>query len=112
MAALHDIVGLEDARLDVLSIKVFVGLGGHETVRRQISTFRTKNGFFARETFLHELLQCRPDAAFAALKTIIDRGIDDVDSAFDGRYDRGGIAAVGFVIRLAQISADAYRRHS
>src|SRR5579884_1202313 len=51
------------------------------------------------------------DSPLAALEAIVDRSIDDVRSKLDGAYDCPAIVLVGFRIRLAEVCADADRRH-
>src|SRR6267154_5119329 len=100
-------VRLENARLYIFAIEVFVGVGWHRTVRRQITPLGTQNEFVAREALLRKLRQRRADAALTTLKTIVDGRVDHIDAALDGRHHRSSVAGVNLVIRLAKISADA-----
>src|SRR5258706_308991 len=101
VTALYDFLGLENARLDVLTVKIFVGFGRHRAVGREVAALRANNEFLARETFLRKLLESRADAPLAALETIIDSSIDDIDAVLDSRDDRSGVAAVSLVVGLA-----------
>ena len=56
---------------------------------------------------LEEIFDGGADAALAALETIVDGAVDDVDASFDGGGDTGGVGLIGFVTRGAEISADA-----
>src|SRR5229473_320044 len=78
MATLHDFIGLENSRLNVPAIDIFVEGGA--------------------------------DAALAALETIVDGRVDNVEARLDGGDDGGGVGAVGFVVRLAEVGADAQGR--
>jgi hypothetical protein len=47
------------------------------------------------------------DATLAALEAVVDGAVDDVDAAFDGAGDAGGVGLIGFVAGRAEIGADA-----
>ncbi len=109
MAALHDFVGFEDAGLDVLAVEIFVGVGGHRPVGREISAFRAENEFVARKALLRELLESGADAALAALEAVVHGCVDNVDAVLDGGHHRCGVTTVRLVIRLAEVGANAQR---
>src|SRR6266571_2837401 len=114
MAAGGKILGAEHSPLNVFTEKIFVRVGGHRAVRRQITALRAQNDFFARKTFRPKLLQRRADAAFAALEAIINRAVEDVDAALHGGKDSNGIRFIGLFVGLAEIGSDSQRgkRHS
>src|SRR6185437_14072107 len=58
-----------------------------------------------------ELLDGRPDVALAALETVIDGRVDEVDAVFGGGYDGRRVIRIGLCIWLAEVCADAERRH-
>ena len=51
MAAADDVVGREDAGLDVFAIEVIVGIGGHGAVGSEVAALGAENEFFAPEAF-------------------------------------------------------------
>ncbi len=57
-----------------------------------------------------ELFQRGADGTFAALETVIDCGVDEVDAAFDCSDDRFGVSIVRALVRLTKIGSDAQRR--
>src|SRR2546429_6004641 len=91
MAARGKIFRGEDPWLDVLAEEIFVGVGGHGAVGRQIAALGREHEFFPGKPFCRKLLERRADAAFAALKAIIDGAVEEVDSAFCGGDDRSGV---------------------
>src|SRR6266446_8849028 len=110
MATLHDFIGLENSRLNVLAIEIFVGVRGHGTIGGEIAAFGAQDEFVAREAFLRKLLEGGADAALAALETIVDGRVDNVEAILDGGDYGGGVGAVGFVVGLAEVGADAQGR--
>ncbi len=110
VAAADDVVRSENARLDVLAIKIIVGVGGHGAVGRKVAALGADHEFFASVALLQQILDGGADAAFAALKAIVDGGVDDVDASFDGGGDAGGVGLIGFIAGRAEVGADADRR--
>ena len=107
VAAADDVVGSEDAGLDVFAIEVVVGIGRHCAVGREVAAFGAEDEFFAGESLLEQVFDGGADAALAALEAIVDGAVDDVDAAFDGAGDAGGVGLIGFVGGRAEIGADA-----
>src|SRR3984957_10590936 len=106
VASADDVVGRQDARLNVFAIEVVVRIGRHRAVGREVTALRANDEFFAGVALLEEVFDGGADAAFAALKSIVDSAVDDVDPSFDGGCDTGGGGLIGFVTRSAEISAD------
>src|SRR5205814_10018322 len=44
---------------------------------------------------------------FAALKPVVNGGVDHIDAALDRRDGRCGIALIGFCVRLSEVGADS-----
>src|ERR1700747_671529 len=109
MAALHDFVRLEDAGLNVFAVEIFVWIGGHRAVGREVAALAAQNELLSREPLLRKLRQRRTDATLAALETIIDGRIDHIDAALDRGHYRSGIAGGRVIIRLAKVGANAER---
>jgi hypothetical protein len=110
MAAGCNVLGLKDSALHVFLKKIAVGIGGHPAVRSEVAGFRANYHLLARKAFFFQLDESGSDAAFAALKTIVDGGVDHVDAVFDGHDDRGRIGGVGAFIGLPEVGADTKRR--
>ena len=55
------------------------------------------------------MLERRADAAFAALKAIIDGAVEEVDSAFCGGDDRSGVGFIGHFVGLPEVRPEAQR---
>jgi len=47
------------------------------------------------------------DTSLAALKTVVDRGVDHIDAAFHRGDGRRSIAFIRFCVRLPKIRADS-----
>src|SRR5271155_5056850 len=110
MAAADQILGGKNAWLNIFAEKIIVGVRRHGPVGRQKAAFRANDKLFARVSFGGQLFQRRADAAFAALKAIVDGGVKRIDSALCGEYCRRGVTFVGLAIGLAEIRAHAERR--
>ena len=107
VAAADDVVGIENAGLDVFAIEVVVGIGRHRAVGREVAALGAEDEFFAGVALFGEVFDGGADAAFAALEAIVDGAVDDVDAAFDGAGDAGGVGLIGFVAGRAEVGADA-----
>ncbi len=106
MAAASDIFSRENSRLDVLVEEIFVRVGWHGAVGRQVTALGAQHDFLAFESFRGKLLDSSADTSLAALKPVVDGGVHHVDAAFY-RYD--GCRSVAFIrlcVRLAEIRAD------
>ena len=98
------------APLDVFVKKITIGVGGHGAVGRQVATLGADDEFVARESLVRQHLQCGADVALAALETIIDRRIKQIDSREACFDERRRVTCVGTVRRLAEIRAGSERR--
>ena len=78
---------------------------------REIAALGANHDFVAGKAFCRELLDGGGDAAFASLEAVVDGCVDEIDAAFGGGDDRGGIACVYLRIGLTEISTDSERRH-
>src|SRR5207248_11221127 len=107
MTAGGDILGVETSRLDVFAEKIFVGIGGHRTIRCQVAVLGAHDDFVTIEAFRGKLPDGRADTALAALKPVVNGGVDHVDAALDRRDGRCGIALIGFYVRLPEVGADS-----
>jgi hypothetical protein len=58
---------------------------------------------------IEQAAERQPDGALRPLMTVIDRRVDDVDTAPDRGFDRLHIALIASLVGLAQVSADADR---
>ena len=76
VAAGDDVVGTEDARLDVFAVEIIVGIAGHFAVGRQVAALGAEDEFVAGEAALGEFFQRGADVALAALEAVVDRGVD------------------------------------
>ncbi len=102
-----NVLGGKNSALNIFLKKILIGISRHFAVGREIAGFSAKHQLVARIAFSLELHQRRADAAFAALKAVIDRGIGNVDSILHGRHDRRGVRRVGALVGLAEIGANA-----
>src|SRR5436309_8320244 len=109
MTAGGDIFGTENSRLDVFAEKIFVGIGRHCSIWRQVAALGAHDDFVTIETFRGKLPDGRADTALAALKPVVNGGVDHVDAALDRRDGRCGIALIGFCVRLSEVGADSDR---
>src|SRR5882762_5503442 len=110
MAARRDIFCAENSGLNVFTEKIFVGVGGHRTVRRQVAALCAYHDFVSFKTLRGKLPDGRGDTSFAALKPVVDGGVDYIDAALDRRDGRGCVAFIRFCIRLTEVRADPERR--
>src|SRR6266702_695897 len=110
MAATGDVLGAEDAGLNVFAEKIFVGVRGHVSVGSQMPALGTEHDFFATDALSCELLERRADAALAALKSVVDRGVDDICAAFHSCDRRHRVTCICLFVWLAEIRADPDRR--
>jgi hypothetical protein len=101
---------LKNSALNIFLEKIVIGIGWHFAVGREVAGFGAHNKPVARAAADFELGQRRANAAFAALKTVINRGIQYVDAAFGGSDDGGGISRIGALVGLTEVCADANRR--
>src|SRR5260370_29271303 len=110
VTASDDVLRAKHSRLEIFSEEILVWIGWHRPIRRQIAAFRAKNQLLARNAFRGELLDRGADAALAPLEAVVDRRVNDVDSALSCRNHRRRVALVGFRVRLTEVRADAQRR--
>ncbi len=92
--------------MNIFLEKILIGIGGHFAVGCEVAGFCAKNELIARVAFGFQLHQGSANAAFAALKAIIDRSVGDIDPGFDGAHDGCGVGGVGALVGLAEIGAD------
>src|SRR6266478_9606814 len=78
-----DVLGGKNSALNIFMKEILIGISRHFAGGREIAGFGTEHQLIAREAISLELHQGRTDAAFAALKEIIDRGVGDIDPGFD-----------------------------
>ena len=106
MATGDDIFCGENSQLNVLAEEIFVGVSRHRPVRRQISTFGADHNLLALEIFCCKLLDGRADASFAALQSVIDGSVENVDAVFHRGDGRRCISLVSLCVRLPEVSAE------
>src|ERR1700733_13931727 len=117
MAARGDVRGAKNSRLDVFVGKIFVRVIRHLAVGRKKSSLGAQDDLIARKTLRGECAHRRPHGTLAALKPIVDRRIDHIETAYDGRDDGGCVAFVRGFVWLAKIGTDPdggendFRRH-
>ena len=109
VAPRSNVLRVEHAFLNVLIEEILVGLRGHFAVGREIASFGADNDFVPRETAPGELGKRVPNAAFAALEAVVDRGIYEVDSAFHRGDYSFRVCGIGGRVGIAEVRADAER---
>src|SRR5258708_26655652 len=110
MAAGGDIFRGKNPGLNVLAEEIFVGVSGHRSVRRQISTLGANHDLLALETSCCKLLDRGAEASLAALKSVIDGSVENVDAVFHCGDRRGRIPFIGPGVWLAEVCADSHGR--
>src|SRR5260370_1672169 len=106
MAPRGDVLGAEGAGLNVFAEKIFVGIRGHVSVGSQIPSLGTEQDFFATDALSCELLERLADAALAALKSVVDRGVDHIGAVFHSCGRRHRVTCICLFVWLAEIRAD------
>ena len=109
MTARRDIFRAENSRLNVFAEEIFVGVPGHGPIGRQVTTLRAHHDFVSFNAFGRKLPDGRADASLAALKSVIDRGVDHIDPAFHRRDGRRSVALIRLSVRFPEIGADSER---
>jgi hypothetical protein len=104
-----DVLGADEAGRDVSALEIIRDVGGHFAIGREESALGADHDFIARKSAPREFFESRADGALAALEAIIDRGIQHVCAAFNRGDDGFGVSAVGCVVGLAEIGAEADR---
>src|SRR5258706_15623425 len=110
MAVGRDILCRENSGLNVFAEDIFVGVSGHREVRRQISTLGANHDLLALETSCCKLLDGGAEASLAALKSVIDGSVENVDAVFDRGDGRGCIPLVSLCVRLPEVGANPHGR--
>ncbi len=101
------------AAIDLVGQKI--GIHGMHPAGYLFGFQETRDGAGREESGLgadHDLVALQlpqrcADRTFRPLVAVVDGGVEEVDAAFAGRDQCGGIAAVGRVVVDAQIGADA-----
>src|SRR5260370_15421104 len=84
---------------------------GRDSARREEPGLGADHDFVALEFTRRKKPRERcPDRALRALMSVIDRRIEEIDSAANRGRDRSGVSTVGGAVRSAQIGPQAKRR--
>src|SRR5260370_7361361 len=110
MATGRDIFRGKNPGLNVFAEEIFVGVSGHRSVWRKISTLGANHDLLALETSCCKLLDGCADVSFAALKSVIDGSGENVDAFFHRGDGRGCISLVSLCVRLPEVSANPHGR--
>ena len=107
MRAGDEVGGGEETRADVGLLEVAAGVGRVAAVERQIAALRADHDLVALQlAFGDQRRERHPDDALAALRAVVDGGINDVGAEGDRGDERLAVAGVGRVVGLAEICAD------
>src|SRR5260370_34781719 len=84
---------------------------GRDSARREEPGLGADHDFVALEFTRRKKPRERcPDRALRALMSVIDRRIEEIDSAANRGRDRSGVSIVGGAVRSAQVGPQAERR--
>jgi len=108
MASRSNLFCAKDSALEEFVREVFISIRRHFSIGSQESGFCANHNFVTSETLSKKLLQRSAHGTLAALKAIINGGVDDVAAIFDSTYDCSRVSSVCGAIGLAEISSDAY----
>ena len=110
MTAAHEIFKACDAGFDKCFLDVAPHVAWRRAVKRQIAALRANNDFISREAFVfRQELQRGADGSFTSLEAIVCRCVDDIRARLHCAHHGVGVSGVGFLIRVAEIGADAER---
>src|SRR5215213_2891647 len=110
MPASDDVFERRNTRLHESLVHILSHTSRRRTIERQVATFGADHELSARDAVLvREYLQRFADRALASLKTIVGRGIDDVNAKLHRANDRVRVAEIRSFVRIAEISANTDR---
>jgi len=107
VAAGDDLLGGEDAGPQEGLLEVPAHVRGAAALERQVAALGAEDDLVAGEA---ALAQGRPHRALAALISVVDGGVDDVDAELQRAADGIGVERVGLGVVAAEVGADAQRR--
>src|SRR5882724_10418847 len=111
MAAADNVLETSDAGPHKSCLDIGSNISWWRAIKREISTLGTDDNFVSGKTLLRgEQLEGATDGAFTSLKSIVCRAVDKVYSELDGANNRLCVAAVGNLVRIAEICAETKRR--
>src|SRR5882724_135165 len=111
MAAADNVLKTSDAGPHKSFLDIGLNISWWRAIKREIPTLSTEHNFVSGKTVLgDEQLERATDGAFTSLKSIVCRAVDKVYPELDGANDRLCVAAVGSLVRIAEICAETERR--
>src|SRR5580765_1299748 len=105
-----DFTPRRDPGLDESTFHVLTHIAGWRAIEREVAAFRANDHLVAGKSTTRQLIQRGANYSLASLKAVIRRGVDYVGAQFDCAHDRVAVAAIGFVISIAEVGSGAHRR--